>query len=202
MTVGFEGSADAVVKTAAAHEVLAIRAREDDLEDIFLRYYRADRSRSELAVNRYRRPSACDCRAHPVGGHRANRGDDRRRGAVPAVGHSIGKLGTFPPERVEPVGRRGLRHHHRLVPQRDRPSSMAHSVIGALAVTGAAATTAGEEEDRILGLVLAYPIRRSRLVAAKATAIAAGRGSQAFATLDRSDRRRGRRRRRNHGLRT
>jgi ABC-2 type transport system permease protein len=46
-------------------------------------------------------------------------------------------------------------------------------VIGALAITGAAATTAGEEEDRILGLVLAYPIRRSRLVAAKAAAIAA-----------------------------
>ena len=40
MTVAFEGSADPVVKTAAAHEVLAIRPREDDLEDIFLRYYR------------------------------------------------------------------------------------------------------------------------------------------------------------------
>jgi ABC-2 type transport system permease protein len=45
-------------------------------------------------------------------------------------------------------------------------------VIAALAITGAAATTAGEEEDRILGLVLAQPIRRSRLVAAKAAAIA------------------------------
>ena len=39
MTIGFEGSADAVVKAAAAHEVRAIRPREDDLEDIFLRYY-------------------------------------------------------------------------------------------------------------------------------------------------------------------
>jgi ABC-2 type transport system ATP-binding protein len=39
VTIGFEGPADAVVKTAAAHEVLAIRPREDDLEDIFLRYY-------------------------------------------------------------------------------------------------------------------------------------------------------------------
>jgi ABC-2 type transport system ATP-binding protein len=39
MTVGFEGSADAVVKAAAAHEVRAIRPREDDLEEIFLRYY-------------------------------------------------------------------------------------------------------------------------------------------------------------------
>ncbi|HTT27422.1 MAG TPA: ABC transporter permease subunit [Solirubrobacteraceae bacterium] len=45
-------------------------------------------------------------------------------------------------------------------------------VIGALAITGASATTAGEEEDRILGLVLAHPIRRHRLVAAKAVAIA------------------------------
>jgi ABC-2 type transport system ATP-binding protein len=40
VTIGFEGSADAVVKAAAAHEVRAIRPREDDLEDIFLRYYR------------------------------------------------------------------------------------------------------------------------------------------------------------------
>jgi ABC-2 type transport system ATP-binding protein len=40
VTVGFEGSADAVVKAAAAHEVHAIQAHEDDLEDIFLRYYR------------------------------------------------------------------------------------------------------------------------------------------------------------------
>src|SRR5262249_2100307 len=42
VTVGFEGSADGVVKAAAAHQVLAIRPREDDLEDIFLRYYRED----------------------------------------------------------------------------------------------------------------------------------------------------------------
>ena len=46
-------------------------------------------------------------------------------------------------------------------------------VIGALAITGAAAATAGEEEDQILALVLAYPIRRSRLIIAKAAAIAA-----------------------------
>jgi ABC-2 type transport system permease protein len=46
-------------------------------------------------------------------------------------------------------------------------------VIGAIAITGAAATTAAEEEDRILGLVLAQPIRRPRLVAAKTAAIAA-----------------------------
>jgi beta-exotoxin I transport system ATP-binding protein len=42
LTVGFEGSADAVIKAAAAHEVRAIRTREDDLEAIFLRYYREE----------------------------------------------------------------------------------------------------------------------------------------------------------------
>ncbi|HME02726.1 MAG TPA: ABC transporter ATP-binding protein [Solirubrobacteraceae bacterium] len=42
LTVGFEGSADAVIKTAAAHEVLGIRPHTADLEDIFLRYYRAE----------------------------------------------------------------------------------------------------------------------------------------------------------------
>ncbi|MHB8491646.1 MAG: ABC transporter ATP-binding protein [Solirubrobacteraceae bacterium] len=42
LTVAFEGSADAVVKAAASHEVRAIRPREDDLEEIFLRYYRTE----------------------------------------------------------------------------------------------------------------------------------------------------------------
>lgn len=42
VTVEFEGPADAVVKAAAAHEVHAIHPREEDLEDIFLHYYRAD----------------------------------------------------------------------------------------------------------------------------------------------------------------
>jgi hypothetical protein len=42
--VAFEGSADPIVKAAAAHEVRSIRSREDDLEEIFLRYYREDPS--------------------------------------------------------------------------------------------------------------------------------------------------------------
>jgi ABC-2 type transport system permease protein len=46
-------------------------------------------------------------------------------------------------------------------------------VMGALAIIGASAATAGEEEDRILALVLAHPISRPRLVVAKAAAIAA-----------------------------
>jgi ABC-2 type transport system ATP-binding protein len=40
--ISFEGSADAVVKAAAAHDVISIRSREDDLEEIFLRYYQED----------------------------------------------------------------------------------------------------------------------------------------------------------------
>jgi ABC-2 type transport system permease protein len=46
-------------------------------------------------------------------------------------------------------------------------------VIAATAITGAVGLTAGEEEDGILALTLAYPIRRSRLVLAKAAAVAA-----------------------------
>jgi ABC-2 type transport system ATP-binding protein len=44
VTVSFEGLADAVVKAAAGHEVRAIRPRDDDLEDIFLRYHRDEKS--------------------------------------------------------------------------------------------------------------------------------------------------------------
>jgi ABC-2 type transport system permease protein len=54
-------------------------------------------------------------------------------------------------------------------------------VISALAITGASAATAGEEEDRILALVLSHPIRRSRLIVAKAAALALIVASIAFA---------------------
>ena len=40
LVVAFEGSADALVKAISAHEVRSIRSRDDDLEEIFLRYYR------------------------------------------------------------------------------------------------------------------------------------------------------------------
>ena len=40
LDVAFEGSADALVKAVAAHDVRSIRSRDDDLEDIFLQYYR------------------------------------------------------------------------------------------------------------------------------------------------------------------
>jgi ABC-2 type transport system ATP-binding protein len=45
LIIAFEGSTDAVIKAAAAHEVVAIHSREDDLEDIFLSYYRGEDSR-------------------------------------------------------------------------------------------------------------------------------------------------------------
>jgi ABC-2 type transport system permease protein len=44
-------------------------------------------------------------------------------------------------------------------------------VVAAVAITAATATTAGEEEDRILALVLAHPVPRSRLVLAKGAAV-------------------------------
>jgi ABC-2 type transport system permease protein len=45
-------------------------------------------------------------------------------------------------------------------------------VIGATAIVGAVGATAGEEEDGILALTLAYPVRRSALLLGKAAAIA------------------------------
>jgi ABC-2 type transport system ATP-binding protein len=40
LTIAFEGSADPVVKAIARYEVRSLRSREDDLEEIFLGYYR------------------------------------------------------------------------------------------------------------------------------------------------------------------
>ena len=40
--VAFEGSADALVKAIAKYEVRSIRSRDDDLEEIFLRFYRGE----------------------------------------------------------------------------------------------------------------------------------------------------------------
>ena len=88
----------------------------------------------------------------------------------PAIGHTIGKLNI--PKGVSQL--LGGADYATITGwfRSEIGSIYGPLVIGALAITGASATTAGEEEDRILSLVLAYPIRRSRLVAAKATAIA------------------------------
>jgi ABC-2 type transport system permease protein len=88
----------------------------------------------------------------------------------PAVGHTIGKL-DVPSSVANLLG--GADYGTITGWFRSEIAAIyGPLVIGAVAITGASATTAGEEEDRILALVLAHPIRRSRLVAAKAAAIA------------------------------
>ena len=98
----------------------------------------------------------------------------------PAVGHTIGKLNV--PASVSNL--LGGADYGTITGwfRSEIASIYGPLVIGAIAITGAAAITAGEEEDRILALVLAHPIRRSRLIAAKATAIAALVVTVAFAT--------------------
>jgi ABC-2 type transport system permease protein len=88
----------------------------------------------------------------------------------PAVGHTIGKL-NIPKGVAQLLG--GADYGTITGWFRSEIASIyGPLVIGAMAITGAAAITAGEEEDRILALVLAHPILRSRLVGAKAAAIA------------------------------
>jgi ABC-2 type transport system permease protein len=89
----------------------------------------------------------------------------------PAVGHTIGKLNI--PEGVTQL--LGGADYGTIVGwfRSEIGSIYGPLLIAAVAITGAAATTAGEEEERILALVLAQPIKRSRLVAAKGVAIAA-----------------------------
>ena len=88
----------------------------------------------------------------------------------PAVGHTIGKL-DIPSSVANLLG--GADYGTITGWFRSEIAVIyAPLVIGALAITGASDATAGEEEDRILALVLAHPIRRSRLVVAKAAAIA------------------------------
>ena len=88
----------------------------------------------------------------------------------PSVGHTIGKL-DIPSSVAKLLG--GADYGTITGWFRSEIAVIyAPLVIGALAITGAAAVTAGEEEDRILALVVANPIRRTRLVVSKAAAIA------------------------------
>jgi ABC-2 type transport system permease protein len=56
-------------------------------------------------------------------------------------------------------------------------------VIAGVAIAAAAGSTAGEEEDGILGLVLAHPIGRTDLILAKAAAVAVSVLIVAFGTF-------------------
>lgn len=97
----------------------------------------------------------------------------------PAVGHTIGKL-NIPTSVANLLG--GADYGTLAGWYRSEIAVIyGPLVIAALAITGATAVTAGEEEDRVLGLVLAHPIRRSRLVLAKALAIAVVVVAVAFA---------------------
>ncbi|CAN5500534.1 ABC transporter ATP-binding protein [soil metagenome] len=42
VNISFEGPADPLVKALAQHEVIKLRSRNEDLEEVFLRYYRDD----------------------------------------------------------------------------------------------------------------------------------------------------------------
>lgn len=87
----------------------------------------------------------------------------------PAVGHTIGKL-DVPTSVANLLG--GADYGTITGWFRSEIAVIyAPLVISALAISGASAATAGEEEDRILALALAHPIQRSRLVVAKALAV-------------------------------
>jgi ABC-2 type transport system permease protein len=88
----------------------------------------------------------------------------------PAVGDSIGKLDL--PEGVSEL--LGGADYGTLTGWMRSEIGAVYGplVIAAVAITSAAALTAGEEEDRILPLVLAHPVTRGALVLAKAVAVA------------------------------
>lgn len=88
----------------------------------------------------------------------------------PSVGGSIGKLDV--PEGVASL--LGGADYGTLVGWMRSEIGAVYGplVIAATAITAAAASTAGEEEDGVLGIVLAHPLQRSRLVLEKAAAVA------------------------------
>lgn len=89
----------------------------------------------------------------------------------PAVGHSIGTINV--PKGVSNLLGGGDYGTITGWFRSEIASIYGPLVIGALAITGATSVTAGEEEEGILAVVLAHPIRRSRLILSKAAAIGA-----------------------------
>jgi ABC-2 type transport system permease protein len=90
----------------------------------------------------------------------------------PAVGGSIGKL-DLPEGVTELLG--GADYGTLAGWMRSEIGAVyGPLIIAGVAITAAAALTAGEEEDRILALVLAHPVTRTQLILAKAAAVAAG----------------------------
>jgi len=88
----------------------------------------------------------------------------------PAVGDSIGKL-DLPEGVAELLG--GADYGTIAGWMRSEIGAVyGPLVVAATAISGAVGSTAGEEEDGILALTLAYPIGRGRLLLAKAAAVA------------------------------
>ena len=88
----------------------------------------------------------------------------------PAVGHSFGKL-SLPSGVARLLG--GADYANPTGWFRSEIASIYGPLqVAAVTVTAAATTTAGEEEGRILALVLAHPVPRSHLVVSKAAAMA------------------------------
>jgi ABC-2 type transport system permease protein len=88
----------------------------------------------------------------------------------PSLGHSIGQL-NLPKGVSDLIGGGDLATISGWL-RTEIVSVYGPLVFAGIAITSAVATTAGEEEDRILALVLAKPVPRSRLLLGKAAAIA------------------------------
>jgi ABC-2 type transport system permease protein len=89
----------------------------------------------------------------------------------PAVGDSIGKL-DVPAGVAELLG--GADYGTIEGWMRSEIGAIYGPLVIAVIAIGGAAAIAGEEEDGILGLILAHPVERSRLLLGKAAAAAAG----------------------------
>jgi ABC-2 type transport system permease protein len=88
----------------------------------------------------------------------------------PSLGHSIGQL-DLPKGVSDLIGGSDLGTIRGWL-RTEIVSVYGPLVFAAVAITSAAATTAGEEEDRILALLVAKPVPRWRLLLAKAGGIA------------------------------
>jgi beta-exotoxin I transport system permease protein len=89
----------------------------------------------------------------------------------PAVGHSIGKL-AIPKGVAQLLGGADYGTINGWYTS-EIGSFYGPLVIAGVAIVGASASTAGEEESRILGLLLAHPVERRRLIVSKAAGLAA-----------------------------
>jgi beta-exotoxin I transport system permease protein len=98
----------------------------------------------------------------------------------PAVGDAIGKL-DLPEGVADLLG--GADYGTITGWYRGEISSVYGPLVaGGIAIVAASASTAGEEDDRILALILAHPVTRTSLVVAKAAAVAIGVVIVALAT--------------------